>query len=350
MGRRQTPLRLRRSTLPRPSSSPHPGEAPHVPEMFRLYTRQRLGTRAIARRTHPPRHHHRGRQALGQPSSRPRPGQPGLRGRDRPPDVHVPGAHPALVDPATFRRAAEIAAARSGPHTQRAASPSDYHLSSLITLPRLRLQVHRSVRHRTLPDLPVLHLLHPRPATDPPHATPPASPPTKPTPPPCSALAAFYAQETEVLLASFDRAAPSKTPARTNARPRPTPSPPRSRPSKPPCCRYQAAFENGTMDDTTAGPRLRELQQELIALKARQAELRRRQRRTTPAAAARHPRSPARLTPQPRHRPGHRHPAQSRHRSTHPRDPHHRERTHPRVPDPRTRHHDPRTRPGSRNA
>ncbi len=27
---------------------PHPGEAPHVTEMFRLYTRQRLGTRAIA--------------------------------------------------------------------------------------------------------------------------------------------------------------------------------------------------------------------------------------------------------------------------------------------------------------
>src|SRR5262249_42891401 len=37
--------------------------------------------------------------------------------------------------------------------------------------------------------------------------------------------------------------------------------------------RYQAAFENGTMDDVTAGPRLRQLATEITQLKARRDQL-----------------------------------------------------------------------------
>jgi site-specific DNA recombinase len=50
-------------------------------------------------------------------------------------DVYVADAHQPLVDRDTFNQARDIAAARADAHTQRAASPGDYHLTGLITCP-----------------------------------------------------------------------------------------------------------------------------------------------------------------------------------------------------------------------
>jgi site-specific DNA recombinase len=50
-------------------------------------------------------------------------------------DVHVPDAHPALIDRAMITQARALAAARADAHTQRAASPADYYLTGLITCP-----------------------------------------------------------------------------------------------------------------------------------------------------------------------------------------------------------------------
>ena len=87
------------------------------------------------------------------------------------------------------------------------------------------------------------------------------------------ALAAFYAQETDTLLASFDRGLAQQDSGQEERQAQADAVAAQIQAKQAAVLRYQAAFENGTMDDTTAGPRLRELQQQLIGLKARQAEL-----------------------------------------------------------------------------
>ena len=214
---------------------PHPGEAPHVAEMFRLYTRQRLGTRAIANTLT-----ERGiTTAGGKAWSSLQVGHvlanPAYAGAIVRRDVHVPDAHPALIAPATFRRAAEIAAARSGPHTQRAASPSDYHLSSLITCPGCGCKyIGQSATGRSQTYRYYICFTRSRygpaacnatriPAGEADTAALPRSPASTPRKPKsCSPPS--------------PAPPPSKTADTTSARPRPTPSPPRSAPSKPPSC------------------------------------------------------------------------------------------------------------------
>ncbi len=103
----------------------------------------------------------------------------------------------------------------------------------------------------------------------------------------------------------------------------------------------------------SVGPRLRALQEEVLLLKARHAELEDTTTARPPATRHQHPRPPAPLPPQPTRRHRHHHRAQSSHRSPHLGNPHHRERTRPRVPAPRTLHerarpqHEPE--PGSPN-
>lgn len=86
------------------------------------------------------------------------------------------------------------------------------------------------------------------------------------------ALAAFYAQETELLLASITRHQAQHDTGRDDRHAQANAITTQIQAKQNAISRYQAAFE-GTMDDVTAGPRLRELQHELTQLKARQAEL-----------------------------------------------------------------------------
>lgn len=50
-------------------------------------------------------------------------------------DICVRDVHEPLIRRPEFYRAAQIASARTGPRQHRAASPSDYHLTGLITCP-----------------------------------------------------------------------------------------------------------------------------------------------------------------------------------------------------------------------
>jgi site-specific DNA recombinase len=112
-----------------------PAEALILDKIFTLYTRDRLGTRAIANllndRSVPTR--------TGLPWAPPAVARilanPAAIGDIAYGQVHVENAHPALIDREVFDRAQAILAARTGPDQQRAASPSDYHLTGLITCP-----------------------------------------------------------------------------------------------------------------------------------------------------------------------------------------------------------------------
>ncbi|WP_084556738.1 recombinase family protein [Hamadaea tsunoensis] len=114
---------------------PHLDEAPVVREIFELYARVGLGTRAIAERLNT-----QGRRTKnGKPFSghtvirmlvnRLYLGEVGFR------EVVVPDAHEALVDEDLFLRCQAVLSKRTDPHSSRAAANSDYQLTGLITCP-----------------------------------------------------------------------------------------------------------------------------------------------------------------------------------------------------------------------
>jgi hypothetical protein len=119
--------------------------------------------------------------------------------------------------------------------------------------------------------------------------------------------------------------------------------------------RYFTAVENGTMDDTTAGPRITALQAEIDQLQARHHEITDTIGDEPAALPPHHP--AARHLPARHPRRRHSRRAQSRRRRPHRRDTHHQGRNHPRVQNPRTtqphprrNHHNQHQRgPGSRN-
>jgi site-specific DNA recombinase len=112
---------------------PNPAEAPHLAEIFALYTRDRLGSRAIAAELN--------RRGVPNRTGKPWSGHtivriianPAYAGDITYGDVHVTGAHPALISRDTWQRASDIATARADAQNQRALSPSDYCLTGLIT-------------------------------------------------------------------------------------------------------------------------------------------------------------------------------------------------------------------------
>jgi site-specific DNA recombinase len=113
-----------------------PGQAPLVREIYRLYTTQRLGTQAIARRLNARGSRTRtggpwsARTIAGILTNRVYLGELTFR------QTTVTGAHPPLVDQATFDHASAIMDARGEDHTRRAANASDYHLSGRIRCPQ----------------------------------------------------------------------------------------------------------------------------------------------------------------------------------------------------------------------
>jgi site-specific DNA recombinase len=107
-----------------------------VREIFRLYTTARLGTQAISRvlnarglrtRTGGP---WSARTIAGILTNRVYLGEITFRG------ATVTGAHPPLIDEATFNQAVALMDARGEDHTRRASNASDYHLTGRIRCPR----------------------------------------------------------------------------------------------------------------------------------------------------------------------------------------------------------------------
>jgi site-specific DNA recombinase len=115
---------------------PEPAETRTVETIFNLYTRDRLGTAAIA-------------NTLNQRGLRTRMGKPWsphtveiiltnrtYLGEKRFRDITVPDAHPAITTTDQFDLAQRILGARSAQIGRRAANPSDYTLTGLIRCPQ----------------------------------------------------------------------------------------------------------------------------------------------------------------------------------------------------------------------
>ncbi len=114
----------------------HEPEAAVVREIFRLYTRGRLGTRAVAATLND-----RGsRSRSGRPWSHKTVGQTLLNrvytGEIRFREVTVPDAHPAIIEATVFAQAQQILTERGENPAVKAGASSDYHLTGKIICPR----------------------------------------------------------------------------------------------------------------------------------------------------------------------------------------------------------------------
>jgi site-specific DNA recombinase len=134
MDRRRPPARLRHR--PQDNLVPEPTEAATVRTIFDLYTKDRLGTQAIA-------------TLLNSRDLRTRLSKPWLQhtvamivtnhnyiGEKRFRDIVVTDAHEAIITPEQFDLAQRILGKRSAEIGQRAANPSEYTLTGMIYCPQ----------------------------------------------------------------------------------------------------------------------------------------------------------------------------------------------------------------------
>jgi site-specific DNA recombinase len=251
---------------------PHPVEAAIVREIFRLYTRKRLGTRGIAAELN--------RRGIGNRTGKRWSGLTIGRILDNPAyagdisyrDIYVADAHEALIDRPTWQRARDIAEARSDTHTQRAMSDSDYHLTGLITCPdcgnkyigtsakgrnrlyhyytcysRVRYGAHGCGSPRLIApdtDEAALHALY-----------------------------AFYARADALIDDAVVRAQAHHRDSHASRRGELDAIDAQITTKTAAIDRYLTAFENGTMDDDTCGPRLKTLRHDIEQLKGRRDEI-----------------------------------------------------------------------------
>jgi site-specific DNA recombinase len=115
---------------------PDPAEAAVVTMIYSLYTRDRLGARAIAKILNERGHRTTsggpwsGHQVIRALTNRAYLGELTFRG------VTVTGTHPPLITPADFDQAQEILGQRGESHAHRAASGSDYLLTGKLRCPK----------------------------------------------------------------------------------------------------------------------------------------------------------------------------------------------------------------------
>lgn len=252
---------------------PHPGEAPILRDIFRLYTRDRAGTRAIAtalnERGIPNR---TGKKWSGHTINRIL-DNPAYVGDIAYRDVYVPDAHEPLIDRATFQRAQDIANARGDTQTQRAMSDSDYYLTGLLTCPQCgQRYIGTSANGRTRRYRYYTCFTRSRYGK---HATctAPRLPADDLDQLVLQALHDFYATAEPVLAAMIERAHAQRDTTSDDRRAELGATAHQITTIEAAISRYHTAFENGTMDDATAGPRIRELRQRLAQLHTRHAEL-----------------------------------------------------------------------------
>lgn len=115
--------------------TPHPDESPIVGLIFRLYTRDRLGSKAIARTLNERGHRTTsggtwsGYQVLRTLSNPVYLGELSFR------DITVPDCHPPLIDTETYAEAARLLTERGDDHAHRRANSSDYTLTGRMRCP-----------------------------------------------------------------------------------------------------------------------------------------------------------------------------------------------------------------------
>ncbi|MEU7868129.1 recombinase family protein [Dactylosporangium sp. NPDC049140] len=252
---------------------PHPEETPTLREIFRLYTQDRLGTRAIA-------------DALNTRGVRSRTGSPWAgytinRILDNPAytgdiaygDVYVPDAHEPLIDRATYAIAQQIANARGDTQTQRAMSDSDYYLTGLLTCPQCGHRYigtsanGRTRRYRYYTCFTRTRYGKAATCTAPRIAADDIDQLV------LQALHDFYANTDPVLIAMIESATAQREDTTDDRHAELATLSTRITATEAAINRYHAAFEAGTMDDTSAGPRIRELRDQLAQQQARHAQL-----------------------------------------------------------------------------
>jgi site-specific DNA recombinase len=251
---------------------PHPAEAPYLREIFRLYAAERLGTRAIADVLN--------RRGVRNRSGKPWSGytisriiaNPAYAGDIAYGEVYVQDAHEPLISRATWRKALAIAAARADEHSQRAASPGDYHLSGLITCPDCGHKYvgtsatgrTRTYRYYTCFSRARYGAYGCQAARLPADQTDTAV---------LQALCDFYANCTDLIADAITRAQDRHRDGHAGRRAEHAAILAQVKQKENAIGRYHAAFENGTMDDATAGQRLKILRGEVAQLTARADEL-----------------------------------------------------------------------------
>ncbi len=253
--------------------TPHPDEAPTLREIFHLYTRQRLGTRAIATVLNERGVVSRiGKTWSGHTINRIL-DNPAYIGAIAYRDIYVPDAHEPLIDEGTFRRARDIAAARGDNQTQRAMSDSDYYLTGLITCPDCgqrylgtsangRTRRYRYYTCYTQTRYGKASTCHaPRLRADEIDELV------------LHALNDFYANTDPVLTDMINRAQANHHAATGDGATELAALTTQITTTEAAINRYHGAFENGTMDDAVAGPRIRELRHRLTQLQTRHAQL-----------------------------------------------------------------------------
>ncbi|WP_434742462.1 recombinase family protein [Micromonospora sp. SH-82] len=252
---------------------PHPDEAPILRDIYRLYTRDRQGTRAIATTLNTRGVPNRtGKKWSGHTINRIL-DNPAYVGDIAYRDVYVPDAHHALIDRDTFQRAQDIATARGDAQTQRAMSDSDYYLTGLMTCPQCgQRYIGTSANGRTRCYRYYTCFTRTRYGK---HATctAPRLPADDLDQMIMRALHDFYATAEPVLTATIERARLHRDTTTADRATELTAVANQITTTEAAIARYHTAFENGTMDDTTAGPRIRDLRHRLTQLHTRHAEL-----------------------------------------------------------------------------
>jgi site-specific DNA recombinase len=251
--------------------TPH-HEAPHLREIFRLYTDERLGTRAVAGVLN--------RRGVPNRSAKPWSGytisriiaNPAYAGDLCYGEVYVQDAHEPLISRQMWQKALAIAAARAGEHTQRAASPADYHLTGLITCPACgHSYVGTSATGRTRTYRYYTCFSRARYG---PHGCPaPRLPADETDAAVLQALCDFYARSTSLIQDAATRAQQRHRDGHASQRAEHAAILAQIKHKEAAIDRYHAAFENGTMDDATAGQRLKTLHDQIAQLTIRAEEL-----------------------------------------------------------------------------
>ena len=252
--------------------TPNPEEAPHLREIFRLYTEERLGTRAVAGVLN--------RRGVRTRSGRPWSGytisriiaNPAYAGDIAYGEVYVQDAHEPLVSRQMWQKALAIAAARADEHTQRAASPADYHLTGLITCPACgHSYVGTSATGRTRTYRYYTCFSRARYGA---HGCPaPRLPADETDAAVLQALCDFYAHSTSLIGDAITRAQERHRDGHASRRAEHAAILVHIKQKQNAIDRYHAAFENGTMDDATAGQRLKSLHGQVAQLAIRADEL-----------------------------------------------------------------------------
>ncbi len=251
---------------------PHAEESPHLKEIFRLYAGQRLGTRAIAAELNRRGVRHRtGKPWSGHAIARIL-ANPAYAGDIAHGDVYIEDTHEALIDRVTWQRAAAIAAQRADPQTQRAASNSDYNLTGKITCPGCRhkyIGTSATGRSRTYRYYTCFSRV--RYGT---HGCDAARLPADDTDTAVlRALTSFYTQTPALITDAITRAQARHRDSHAHRHAEASAVHAQIKTKQAAIDRYVSAFENGTMDDTTAGPRITALHAEIEQLHARHHEI-----------------------------------------------------------------------------